>query len=83
VLTKEKKSASGTRCGEQIKWPDPPDANLGILVAKLPTGDFPRESSEGIPNPFWARALHWSQKWWYEHEFDDVAIFTCQTNAVK
>jgi hypothetical protein len=45
------------------------DANLGVLVAKLPTGDFPRGRGEGIPDPFWARALHWSRKWWYEREF--------------
>jgi hypothetical protein len=44
------------------------DVNSGVLVAKLPTGDFPRGRGKGIPNPLWARALHWSLKWWYMRE---------------
>jgi hypothetical protein len=50
---------------KRVRWYD---ANSGVLVAKLPTGDFPRERGERILNPFWVWALHWSRKWWYEHK---------------
>ncbi|KAJ7813343.1 hypothetical protein B0H14DRAFT_2605063 [Mycena olivaceomarginata] len=51
-------------------------------VARLPTGGATRVGGEVPQWYLWARALHWPRRSWYECEFDDLAIFTLQTDAV-
>ncbi|KAJ7491759.1 hypothetical protein B0H11DRAFT_1911672 [Mycena galericulata] len=56
--------------------------DLGVLVAKQPTGDFPRGGIEVLRCYLWALALHWSQIWcherrnrlWAHHSAGDLDI---------
>jgi hypothetical protein len=41
------------------------DADLGVWVAKLPTGDFLRGEVEELGATSRRLALHWSLYWWF------------------